>query len=275
MSFRPRKRFGQHWLNSPEILNQIVMAAHLTPGDRLLEIGPGLGALTKRLLPQVQSLVAVELDRDLCQTLVKQLGQVKNFLLLQGDILSLDLDAPLENFPDFRPMNKVVANIPYNITAPILDKLLGSIGTPRSPAYESIVLLIQKEVAERLVATPETKAYNALSVKMQYLARCDWIVDVPPQAFTPPPQVNSAVVRLTPHRLEQTAHNPKFLGQLVKLGFANRRKMLRNNLKGLLSTENLLAVLDQLTLSPTVRAEEISLAQWIELSNQLEPRLIP
>ena len=270
MNFRPRKRFGQHWLRSEKALSQIVAAANLNSSDRLLEIGPGTGILTRRLLPQIASLVSVEIDRDLCQRLVKSLGQKENFLLLQGDILELDLIAQLSQFTQFQPLNKVVANIPYNITGPILEKLLGTISQPRHPAYEQMVLLMQKEVAERLVGQPGTKAYGALSVRVQYLAQCDWIADVPRTAFEPPPKVDSAIVRLSPYQIENPASNPRFLDQLVKLGFATRRKMLRNNLKSLLDSDRVSAILEQLGIEPQARAEELSLRQWINLSNLLE-----
>lgn len=273
MSFRPRKRFGQHWLRSELALSKIVAAAELSQKDHLLEIGPGTGILTRRLLPQAASVVAVEIDRDLCQQLSKSLGKVENFLLLSGDILNLSLEDCLQAFPHFRPINKVVANIPYNITGPILEKLLGTIAQPRQPSYDSIVLLMQKEVAERLVAQPGTKLYGGLSVRVQYLARCEWIAEVPQKAFQPPPQVDSAILRLSPYTLTSPAHNPRFLEQLVKLGFANRRKMLRNNLKSLLDGDRLMPILKDLQIEAQVRAEELSLSQWIDLSNQLESLL--
>jgi 16S rRNA (adenine1518-N6/adenine1519-N6)-dimethyltransferase len=273
MSFRPRKRFGQHWLRSELALSQIVAAAELSQKDHLLEIGPGTGILTRRLLPQAASVVAVEIDRDLCQQLSKSLGKVENFLLLSGDILNLSLEDCLQAFPHFRPINKVVANIPYNITGPILKKLLGTIAQPRQPSYDSIVLLMQKEVAERLVAQPGTKLYGGLSVRVQYLARCEWIAEVPKKAFQPPPQIDSAILRLSPYTLTSPAHNPRFLEQLVKLGFANRRKMLRNNLKSLLDGDRLMPILKDLQIEAQVRAEELSLSQWIDLSNQLESLL--
>ncbi|ACK68338.1 dimethyladenosine transferase [Rippkaea orientalis PCC 8801] len=267
---QPRKRFAQHWLRSETALDQIIEAAQLNMSDLVLEIGPGTGILTRRLLPLVQSIVAVELDRDLCYRLAKSFGNFNHFLLLEGDILSLDLTTQLEQFPQFQPINKVVANIPYNITSPILEKLLGSIAHPQHPSYELIVLLMQKEVAQRIVASPQSKAYGALSVRTQYLAQCDYICEVPSKAFDPPPKVDSAVIRLTPRSLETPAINPQKLDQLVKLGFANRRKMLHNNLKSIIDKDHLTLLLDQLQINPQVRAEELSLEQWIMFSNLLE-----
>jgi 16S rRNA (adenine1518-N6/adenine1519-N6)-dimethyltransferase len=262
---QPRKRFGQHWLRCNRTLDKIVQAGELQSNDHILEIGPGTGVLTRRLLPEVESLVAVEIDRDLCTKLRLALAGVENFLLLEGDILSLNLEERLRDFPDFRPLHKVIANIPYNITGPILEKLLGRIGQPNPEPYQSIVLLIQKEVAERIVAKPGSKIYGGLSLRVQYLAACEWIADVSSSAFYPPPKVDSAVIRLRPHLLVKPANNPKQLDTLIKLGFASRRKMLRNNLKSY--SDRIDHILKQLEVNPQVRAEDLSLEQWIDLSN--------
>ncbi|HBB33759.1 MAG TPA: 16S rRNA (adenine(1518)-N(6)/adenine(1519)-N(6))-dimethyltransferase [Cyanobacteria bacterium UBA8803] len=267
MNPKARKQFAQHWLRSEEALDRIVAAASLQPCDRILEIGPGTGILTRRLLPQVESLVAVEIDRDLCELLVKRLGQIANFLLLQGDFLTLDVDSQLTAFPKFQNPNKVVANIPYNITGPILEKLLGNISQPTVPPFDLIVLLVQKEVAQRLSAQAGAKAFGALSVRVQYLAECEFIADVPAKAFSPPPKVDSAVVRLRPRSIEPPAANPKQLDTLVKLGFASKRKMLRNNLKSVVERERLTHLLEQLEISPQARAEDLSVSQWVALAN--------
>lgn len=304
MAPRPRKRFAQHWLRSEKALHQIVDAAELTggtvfarprppsdeelsptepEGDCVLEIGPGLGVLTQQLLRRSRHVVAVELDRDLCRELRKTLGNPPNFLLLQGDFLTLDLPPLLQDFPDFQSPNKVVANIPYNITGPILEKLLGTIAHPNPNPYDCLVLLLQKEVAQRLCARPGKKAFGALSVRVQYLAECDWICDVPARAFQPPPKVDSAVVRLRPRRTLLPVANPKQLDTLVKVGFATRRKMLRNNLKSLWgesipdaavadSAAACAQLLEQLGLNPQARAEDLSVEDWVALSNAWDTR---
>jgi len=264
----PRKQFAQHWLRSDKALNEIAKAAKITKSDRLLEIGPGTGNLTRRLLPSAESVVAVEIDLDLCQNLVKQLLKTENFLLLQGDFLELDLPSQLVNFPKFQKPNKVVANIPYNITGPILEKLLGTIAQPATEPFDLIVLLVQKEVAERLYAKPSSKAFGALSVRVQYLADCELICPVPARDFYPAPKVDSAVVRLHP-QIRYTADDPNFLDSLVKQGFAEKRKMLRNNLKSVIERDRLTALLEQLEINPQVRAEDLSVRQWVELSNRL------
>ena len=277
---RPRKRFAQHWLSDDKVVVEIIKAAELSPiGDssepcknsRLLEIGPGTGNLTRQLLPLAESVVAVEIDRDLCKKLVKQIGQSENFLLLQGDILYLDLNALLAQAPaKFHQPNKVVANIPYNITGPILEKLLGTISLPALVPYDLIVLMVQKEVAQRLYASPGSRAFGALSVRVQYLASCELICDVPAKSFYPKPKVDSAVVRLRPRPIERPANDPKKLEKLVKLGFSSKRKMLRNNLKGLKEQgdrDRLTQILEQLDIDPQARAEDLSVAQWVALSN--------
>ncbi|MBO3458734.1 16S rRNA (adenine(1518)-N(6)/adenine(1519)-N(6))-dimethyltransferase RsmA [Aetokthonos hydrillicola Thurmond2011] len=268
--FQPRKTFAQHWLKSEKALNEIVKAAQLQPShERVLEIGPGTGILTRRLLPLVESLVAVEIDRDLCNQLTKELGREEKFLLLQGDFLSLDLASLLAPFPAFGKPNKVVANIPYNITGPIIEKVLGTIANPNPEPYDLLVLLVQKEVAQRLVAKPGSKAFGALSVRVQYLANCELICIVPAGAFYPPPKVDSAVVRLVPRKIETPALDPRFLETLVKLGFGAKRKMLRNNLQSVVERDRLTQLLEELNINPQARAEDLSVEQWVTLSNQL------
>lgn len=273
---QPRKQFAQHWLRSEKALSKILAAAQLqktdvdgTPGDRVLEIGPGTGILTRQLLTQADAVVAVEIDRDLCVSLTKKLGKNENFLLLQGDFLTLDLSELLAPFPNFQNPNKVVANIPYNITGPILEKLLGTIAHPAETPCDLIVLLVQKEVALRLVAKPGSSHAGALSIRIQYLAECEFICDVPAQAFQPPPKVDSAVVRLRPRPFEVTATDPRRLEQLIKLGFSSKRKMLRNNLQSLIDRDHLIQLLETQGINPQVRAEDLSVKQWVELSNQL------
>ncbi len=269
---RTRRSLAQHWLKSESALDNIVRAAECSKEDRVLEIGPGTGVLTRRILPLVQALISVEIDRDLCKMLVKEFGKRENFLLLQGDFLELDVESQLGNFEKFQNQNKVVANIPYNITGPIIEKLLGTIANPNVRPYESIVLLIQKEVAERIVAKPGSRTFGALTVRVQYLAKCEYICTVPASAFHPAPKVDSAVVRLIPRQLEKQANDPKYLETLVKLGFSAKRKMLRNNLQSVIERDELTAILERLNINPQARGEDISVVQWVELSNELKEK---
>jgi 16S rRNA (adenine1518-N6/adenine1519-N6)-dimethyltransferase len=273
---KTKKQFGQHWLRNEQVLDRIITAAKISPTDRILEIGPGTGILTRRLIPVASAVVAVEIDRDLCALLVKQLGNVDNFLLLENDFLSLEVDSLLNDFPKFQNANKVVANIPYNITGPILEKLLGNIVRPNQNPFDSIVLLVQKEVGERLYAKPSTKAFGALSIRVQYLAHCELICPVPARDFSPPPKVDSAVIRLTPRRLSIEPNSPKVLDNLVRLGFGSRRKMLRNNLQGAIDREALTELLISMNINTEARAEDLSIEQWIHLSNLVgDQKIVP
>jgi len=258
---QPRKQFGQHWLKSDKALTKILQAAQLQPEDRVLEIGAGTGILTKKLLPLVRSLTAIEIDHDLVPQLRHRfpVAQFPQLELIEGDILSLPLPTDC---------NKIVANIPYNITSPILEKVLGSISHPVHQ-FELIVLLVQKEIGDRLVAKAGHKAYGAMSARVQYLAECQFICDVPAQAFVPPPKVDSAVVCLRPRSPIVTASDPKFLETLIKLGFATRRKMLRNNLNAICDRDQLVTLLEQMAINPQIRAEDLGIEQWVSLSELL------
>ena len=271
---RPRKQFGQHWLRSDRALQRILAAADLSVEDTVLEIGPGRGVLTRSLLDRVKSLLAIEIDRDLYSFLQSEFSGKNNLRLVQGDFLGLELEKLLTEEAGIPP-NKVVANIPYNITGPILEKLLGTIAQPNPKPFELIVLLVQKEVADRLAAQPNSSAYGGLSVRVQYLAQCELICTVPAGAFYPPPKVDSAVIRLRPYHPPTGATHPAFLDQLVRMGFATRRKMLRNNLKSVVERDRLSELLQQLDLNPQARAEDLSLSQWINLSNLLEAERSP
>jgi len=261
---RPQKRFAQHWLKSEKALKEIITAADLRNEDIVLEIGPGTGILTRQLLAMTQKVIAIELDQALIKHLKEKFRKTENLVLLQGDFLKLDLNQIISETP-----NKVVANIPYNITGPILEKLLGSITQPQQ-RYETIVLLVQKEIAERICAQSGSKTFGALSVRTQYLANCELIAWVPAKAFSPPPKVDSAIIALTPRPFPLPVTSPKLLEQLVKLGFANRRKMLRNNLKSIISPDALESILKKLDITPFARAEAIRVSDWVRLCNEVD-----
>ncbi|GAB4216258.1 MAG: 16S rRNA (adenine(1518)-N(6)/adenine(1519)-N(6)) -dimethyltransferase RsmA [Synechococcales cyanobacterium] len=262
----PRKRFAQHWLKDARIHQAIVDAAALPrdPAEAsqtvVLEIGPGTGQLTRRLLNQGVRVVAVEIDRDLCAVLRRQLAENPRFELVEGDFLRM----PLPESPRF-----VVANIPYNITAAILERLLGSPSQPQTH-FQRIVLLVQKEVAERLSAAPGAKAYGAMSVRIQYLAEVQWVCLVPRRAFYPPPQVESAVIVIQPRPYPTPARDPHWFQVLVQQGFSTRRKTLANCLQALVPKEQVSAALTQLQRDPLSRAETLSVEEWVQLSHLLQ-----
>jgi 16S rRNA (adenine1518-N6/adenine1519-N6)-dimethyltransferase len=262
MSFaahRARKRFGQHWLQDDTVLQRIVAAAELTPQDTVLEVGPGRGALTERLLASEAAAVrAVELDRDLVQGLQQRFGDNPRFALSEGDVLALPLP----------PATAVVANIPYNITGPLLERLVGRLDRPVQEPYRRLVLLVQQEVGERIRARPGSSAYSALSVRMQLLASCRTVCPVPPRCFQPPPKVMSEVVCLDPlppeQRLDPTL--ARTVEALLRRCFAARRKMLRNTLAGLQPPEPLQGLTEAAGIRLDQRPQEVAPAAWVALA---------
>ena len=262
MSFaahRARKRFGQHWLKDQSVLDQILRAAELTAADTVLEVGPGRGALTERLLDSAASGVhAVELDRDLVTGLQERFGANARFALTEGDVLAVDLPAA----------TAVVANIPYNITGPLLERLVGRLDRPVAEPYRRLVLLVQQEVGERIRASPGSSAFSALSVRMQLLARCSTVCPVPPRCFQPPPKVMSEVVALDPLPVEQRLDPAlaKTVEMLLRRCFAARRKMLRNTLSGLVDAEQLLALTEEAEIGLQQRPQEVAPEHWVRLA---------
>ena len=269
---RARKRFGQHWLTDATVLDRIVAAAELEEGERVLEVGPGRGALTERLLAApIAALRAVELDRDLVAGLRERFGGDPRFTLVEGDALEVPL------IPEDGPAPRtVVANIPYNITGPLLERLVGRLDRPHDPPYRRLVLLVQQEVGERIRARPGSSAFSALSVRMQLLARCTSVCVVPPRCFQPPPKVMSEVVRLEP-LLPEERPEPALAAaveQLLRRCFAARRKMLRNTLAGLLPPPELLALAEAAGVQLEQRPQELAPERWLALAAGLN-RTIP
>jgi 16S rRNA (adenine1518-N6/adenine1519-N6)-dimethyltransferase len=262
MSFsahRARKRFGQHWLVDQRVLDRIVAAAELESGERVLEIGPGRGALSERLLrTPAAAVLAVELDRDLLAGLRQRFGADSRFSLLAGDALEVELP----------PADKVVANIPYNITGPLLERLVGRLDRPVRPPYRRLVLLLQQEVAQRIHAAPGSSAYSALSVRVQLLARCRPVCAVPPRCFQPPPKVHSQVICIDPLPESDQLDPPlaRQVEQLLRRCFAARRKMLRNSLAGLLPAEPLAELAAAAGVGLQQRPQELAPQAWVALA---------
>ena len=262
-----RKRFGQHWLRDERILDRILEAAELAPGDRVLEVGPGRGALTDRLLSSPAALVhAVELDRDLVAGLKERFSSRQQFSLCEGDVLEVPL-----TLPDGFPASKVVANIPYNITGPLLDRLIGRLDRPVDPPYQRLVLLLQKEVAERIRARPGHTSFSALSVRLQLLARCESVCPVPPRCFQPPPKVQSEVIRLDPLPAEQRP-DPELcrsVERLLKQAFLARRKMLRNTLSAVRPPQELKQLALDAGIDLQQRPQDVDPQNWVALARGL------
>lgn len=254
---RARKRFGQNFLRDLGIISRIIRSIGPREGDRLVEIGPGQGALTAPLLEATGKLEVVELDRDLIPGLRVQFFNYPDFVIHEGDALKFDFAALKGDGPALR----VVGNLPYNISTPLIVHLL-TMGT----AIADMHFMLQKEVVERLAAEPGSTDWGRLSVMAQYYCHVDQLFIVPPEAFVPRPKVDSAIVRLTPHnRLPHTADDPALLFELVKLAFGQRRKTLRNNLKGRVSA----ATLEALGIDPARRPQTLSVAEYVAIANQV------
>lgn len=251
---------GQHFLYDEALLSSLVEGTGVGPADGVLEIGPGAGTLTRCLCGAAGRVVAVEVDRDVLPFLRAATDAFDNLTIVEGDVRRLDLAEIC------RPLGEgffVIANIPYNITTPILD-LLWESGLP----IRQISVMVQKEVADKLLAAPSTPAYGLTSVRCQYLTVPRLMQVVPAERFTPPPKVDSAFVRMD-RRAQPPAPvaDEALLWRMVRAGFSLRRKTLTNALKGVVGGEALRAALSSLGLSETVRGEALSVEAWIALAN--------
>lgn len=257
-----RKRFGQHFLSDDSVIDRIVDAINPKPGQLLVEIGPGLGAMTKPLLNRLDHLTVVELDRDLVARLQKE----PKLNVIAADVLTVDFSQLLlqckSQFAAQTETNiklRVVGNLPYNISTPVLFHLLGFVSDIQDQHF-----MLQKEVVDRMVASPSTHAYGRLSVMLQWRYEMESLFDVSQQAFDPPPKVMSAVVRMIP-RIAYTPLEEKQLSELVKVAFSQRRKLLRHTLGRWLEEKNYTGTFDVQR-----RAEEVPVTEYIALCQSLQ-----
>ncbi|WP_043527943.1 16S rRNA (adenine(1518)-N(6)/adenine(1519)-N(6))-dimethyltransferase RsmA [Litchfieldella xinjiangensis] len=257
---RARKRFGQNFLRDPGIISRIVRAIGPRSGDRVVEIGPGQGALTEPLLEATGELEVIELDRDLIPGLRVQFFNYPGFVIHEGDALKVD-------FRELRgegPALRVVGNLPYNISTPLIAHLLEA-----GDAIADMHFMLQKEVVERLAAAPGGPDWGRLSVMAQYRCRVDSLFVVPPEAFVPRPKVDSAIVRLVPHaEPPHPATDERLLFELVRQAFGQRRKTLRNNLKGQVEADEL----EALGIDPGRRPQTLSVAEFVKIANHMAER---
>lgn len=266
--FHAQKKYGQNFLIDTRVLDRIIQAAEVGPEDCVLEIGPGIGTMTQYLAEQAREVVAVEIDRNLIPILEETLSSYSNVTVVNRDILKVDINQIAEEKNGGRPI-KVVANLPYYITTPIIMSLFES-----HVPVESITVMVQKEVADRMQAGPGTKDYGALSLAVQYYARPEVVANVPPNCFLPRPGVGSAVIRLVrwetpPVRTE----NEERMFAIIRAAFNQRRKTLCNALGNApesgVSKEQAENALGKMGLSPNVRGEALTLEQFAELGNLL------
>ncbi|MBE5868963.1 MAG: 16S rRNA (adenine(1518)-N(6)/adenine(1519)-N(6))-dimethyltransferase RsmA [Lachnospiraceae bacterium] len=269
-NFNIQKRFGQNFLIDTTVLERIIGAAQITKEDCVLEIGPGLGTMTQYLAERAREVMAVEIDRNLIPILEDTLSAYDNVTVINEDILKVDIGALAAEKNGGRPI-KVVANLPYYITTPIIMGLFES-----HVPLQSITVMVQKEVADRMQVGPGTKDYGALSLAVQYYAKPEIVANVPPNCFIPRPNVGSAVIRLT--RYEQPpvqVQDEKFMFALIRASFNQRRKTLVNGLTGApelhLTKEQVATALEQIGVSVQIRGEALTLAQFAALSDALKP----
>ena len=254
-----RKRFGQHFLHDAGIIARIVQAVDPKPGQRIVEIGPGEGAITLPLLRQAGKLTVIELDRDLVPRIAARSAGLGELEIIQADVLTVDFTA-LAGTDRLR----VVGNLPYNISSPILFHCIDHLD-----AIEDMHFMLQKEVVDRMAAAPGSKTYGRLSVMLQLACRVEPLLPVPPESFRPPPKVDSAVVRLLPRpRGERPIAEQAAIARLVRAAFGQRRKTLSNSLDGLAGNDDLAAV----GIDPRNRAEQLAPEAFVRLARHLAGR---
>lgn len=265
-NFNFQKRFGQNFLIDTHVLEKIIGASGITKEDFVLEIGPGIGTMTQYLCENAREVVAVEIDKNLIPILGDTLSVYDNVTVINEDILKLDINRLTEEKNDGRPI-KVVANLPYYITTPIIMGLFES-----HVPIESITIMVQKEVADRMQVGPGTKDYGALSLAVQYYARPEIIANVPPNCFMPRPNVGSAVIRLTKHEtVPVEVEDEKLMFRIIRASFNQRRKTLANGLCNSpeihLPKEVIQESIQELGVPVTVRGETLTLEQFAAFSN--------
>ena len=249
----PKKRFGQNFLSDSDVIRSLVEAIQPTPADLMVEIGPGLGALTQPLLAKLDHLHVVELDRDIISWMQNQYAS-NSITIHNSDALKFD-------FSSLGSQLRVVGNLPYNISTPILFHLLDNVAN-----IVDMHFMLQKEVVERMVAMPSTPAYGRLSVMLQYRLQMEYLITVPPEAFEPAPKVESAFVRCVPHAsLPHPANDEALFAKVVLNAFGQRRKTLRNTLKGLLDDAGFAA----LNIDSQLRAENLAMSEFVRIANYL------
>lgn len=253
MTHTPRKRFGQNFLIDGHIITEILAAINPQPGQHFLEIGPGTGALTQGLVNSKAKIDAVEIDRDLAQILLQEYSADKNFTLHIEDVLKFSISSIKD-----KQKLRVVGNLPYNISTPLLFKLFADIEN-----ISDMYFMLQYEVAERLCAKPNSKTYGRLSVMAQYYCDMHIIIDVPPESFSPPPKVDSCIVQFIPHVNQQIkVPDIHLLHDIVTQAFSQRRKTIANSLKQFIDSTRL----QELNISPKLRAENLSLSDFANIT---------
>ncbi len=258
MAHTPRKRFGQNFLIDTFVISNIIDAINPQPGQHVVEIGPGLGALTIPLVKSAAIVDAIELDRDLAQSLQIKFAAHKNFRLHSADILEFELE---DLYKKYQQKLRLVGNLPYNISTPLMFKLFDNLRI-----VHDMFFMLQREVGLRLTAQPNSKEYGRMTVMAQYFCDIQIVIEVPPTAFDPAPKVESCVLQFIPHDTPRhKANDPAMLHQVVAAAFNHRRKTITNSLKDLITA----AELDELGIDPMLRAENLSVFDYVQISNYI------
>ena len=270
-NFNFQKKFGQNFLIDTSVLDRIMDAANITKEDMVLEIGPGIGTMTQYLCETAREVVAVEIDKNLIPILQDTLSEYDNVTVMNEDILKLDIEKLAKEHNNGRPI-KVVANLPYYITTPIIMGLFES-----HVPLDSITIMVQKEVADRMQVGPGTKEYGALSLAVQYYAKPEMVANVPPNCFMPRPSVGSAVIRLTRYQEPPVqVEDEKLMFRIIRASFNQRRKTLVNGLAngGIpLSKAQLTEVLEEIGYDVNIRGEALTLEQFACLTNAIKKKI--
>ena len=266
-----QKRYGQNFLIDEHVLGKIIRSAGITEDDFVIEIGPGIGTLTQYLAYSAREVAAIEIDDALIPILEDTLSGYDNVTVIHEDVLKVELTKLVEEKNGGKPV-KVVANLPYYITTPIIMGLFEN-----HVPVESITIMVQKEVADRMKTGPGSKDYGALSLAVQYYARPELVANVPPNCFMPRPRVGSAVIRLTKHEKPPVeVQDEKLMFQIIRASFNQRRKTLVNGLYNApelhIPKERTAAVLEEMGLAPGIRGEALELSQFAELSSRLKDK---
>lgn len=259
-----KKQYGQNFLSDPALLDRIADVCDWQPGDMALEIGPGAGTLTRAIARRASQVLSIEIDQRLAPLLEETLSGCENVRLFFGDALKTDLDALMRSELDWEGPYKLVANLPYYITTPLIMHVLEDCAR-----VDELVIMVQKEVGERLTAAPGSKAYGAVTVMVQYAARGERAFDVGRRAFTPPPEVDSTILHLLPYaKRPHQAKNDATLRRVVKAAFSQRRKTLRNSLQSLGCDKALITrCLTACGIEDGRRAETLSVAEFVALAD--------
>lgn len=259
-----KKQYGQNFIGDPALLERIASVCDWQPGDRALEIGPGAGTLTRAIAGHAEEMLAIEIDRRLAPLLEETLADCRNVQLVFGDALKTDLDALMREHLNWDAPYKLVANLPYYITTPLIMHVLED-----TAHVSELVIMVQKEVGERLTAAPGSKAYGAVTVMVQYAATAERAFDVGRRAFVPAPEVDSTILHLKPYAERPLqAKDDALMRRVVKAAFSQRRKTLRNSLSSLGCDKTLIAAcLEQCGIDDSRRAETVSVAEFVALAD--------